>query len=103
TAVQWLAASTQPSHRITGGFDMTRSLTKWGLTAVLGVGLWVSTAGQASAQFMPGMRPGFTPGFMWSNPFNGMQFSYNSWQQSQWGLNWVNPYNGMRMSFGMQT
>jgi hypothetical protein len=78
---------------------MSRSLAKWGLTAVLGVGLWVSTAGQASAQFMPGFRPGF----MWANPYSGTQFNYNSWQQSQWGMNWVNPYNGMRMSFGYQS
>lgn len=78
---------------------MKRSLTKWGLATILGVGLWVSTGGTASAQFMPGFRPGF----MWMNPYNGMQFNYNSWQQSQWGMNWVNPYNGMRMSFGMQS
>jgi len=78
---------------------MTRSSAKWGLAAVLGIGLWVSTAGSASAQFMPGFRPGF----FWQNPYTGMQFGYNSMYQSQWGMNWVNPYNGMRMSFGYQT
>src|SRR5947209_101144 len=78
---------------------MTRSLAKWGLTAVLAGGALAASAAPAQAQFMPGFRPGW----MWSNPYNGMQFSYNSWQQSQWGMNWVNPYNGMRMSFGFQS
>lgn len=78
---------------------MSRTIVKPASVVILGVGFWAVTETPASAQFMPGFRPGY----FWTNPYTGMNYHYNSMYNSTWGMNWVNPYNGMRMTFGYQT
>lgn len=78
---------------------MTRSLIKWGLAAVFGGGIWAATAGPASAQFMPGVRPGF----FWMNPATGQQFNFNFNYSANWNFAFVNPVTGGRFFYTANT
>ena len=75
---------------------MNRTVIRWALAGILTLSMAV---GSASAQFMPGFRPGLH----WQNPVTGQRFSYNFNYNTAFNLRYVNPVTGQFQQYNFQS